>query len=110
MLHPGDGDLAHIAAMVLVSKTKTVDHEFRIKNAAGEFVSPSADAASKAMATAEIPDDFRFSMVNAPGSGAYPIAGASWVLIYQKQTKGEVGRSGSRPTAPPVPSGWSSRR
>jgi len=34
----GDGDLAHIAAMVLASKTKTVDHEFRIKNAAGEWI------------------------------------------------------------------------
>ncbi|MGA9824760.1 MAG: ATP-binding protein, partial [Methylocystis sp.] len=38
MLHPGDGDLAHIAAMVLASKTKTVDHEFRIRNAAGEWI------------------------------------------------------------------------
>jgi two-component system cell cycle sensor histidine kinase PleC len=38
MLHPGDGDLAHIAAMVLASKTKTVDHQFRIKNAAGEWI------------------------------------------------------------------------
>ena len=63
-----------------------------LKNAAGDFVAPSAAAASKAMATATIPDDFRFSMVNAPGAGAYPIAGASWVLIYQKQTKPEVGR------------------
>lgn len=60
-----------------------------LKNAAGEFVAPSGEAASKAMATATIPDDFRFSMVNAPGEGAYPIAGASWVLIYQKQTKPE---------------------
>lgn len=60
-----------------------------LKNAAGEFVAPSGEAASKAMATANIPDDFRFSMVNAPGAGAYPIAGASWVLIYQTQTKGE---------------------
>jgi phosphate transport system substrate-binding protein len=63
-----------------------------LKNAAGEFVAPSGEAASKAMATAKIPDDFRFSMVNAPGSGAYPIAGASWVLIYQKQTNAENGK------------------
>jgi phosphate transport system substrate-binding protein len=63
-----------------------------LKNAAGEFVAPSAEAASKAMATAKIPDDFRFSMVNAPGAGAYPIAGASWVLIYQKQSKPENGK------------------
>jgi phosphate transport system substrate-binding protein len=62
-----------------------------MKNAAGEFVTPSPDAVSKAMATATIPDDFRFSMVNAPGSGVYPISGASWILVYQKQTKPDVG-------------------
>jgi phosphate transport system substrate-binding protein len=64
----------------------------KLKNAAGEFVAPSGEAASKAMATAKIPDDFRFSMVNAPGEGAYPIAGASWVLIYQKQHDAKIGR------------------
>ncbi len=63
-----------------------------LKNAAGEFISPSPDAVSKAMATATIPDDFRFSMVNAPGSGAYPIAGASWVLIYQQQSNADTGK------------------
>jgi len=56
-----------------------------MKNAAGQFVSPVPDSVSAALATATIPDDFRFSMVNAPGATAYPIAGPSWVLIYQKQ-------------------------
>ncbi|HEY1787693.1 MAG TPA: phosphate ABC transporter substrate-binding protein PstS [Verrucomicrobiae bacterium] len=56
-----------------------------LKNAAGQFVSPAPDSVSAALATASIPDDFRFSMVNAPGSNAYPIAGPSWILIYQKQ-------------------------
>ena len=64
----------------------------KLKNAAGEFIAPSAEAASKAMATATIPYDFRFSMVNAPGEGAYPIAGASWVLIYQKQNDAKIGK------------------
>jgi phosphate transport system substrate-binding protein len=63
-----------------------------LRNAAGNFVSPSPDGVSKAMATANIPDDFRFSMVNAPGPDAYPIAGPSWVLLYQKQAKGDVGQ------------------
>ena len=56
-----------------------------MKNAAGNFVSPAPDSVSAALATAKIPDDFRFSMVNAPGDKSYPIAGASWVLIYQQQ-------------------------
>ncbi|HVU33001.1 MAG TPA: phosphate ABC transporter substrate-binding protein PstS [Opitutaceae bacterium] len=65
----------------------------KLKNAAGEYVAPSADAASKAMATAKIPDDFRFSMVNAPGEGAYPIAGASWIILYQKQPDNATGHN-----------------
>ncbi len=56
-----------------------------MKNAAGNFIPPAPDSVSAALATAKIPDDFRFSMVNAPGDNAYPIAGPSWVLIYQKQ-------------------------
>jgi phosphate transport system substrate-binding protein len=31
-------------------------------------------------------------MVNAPGEKAYPIAGPSWVLIYQKQKNAENGK------------------
>jgi phosphate transport system substrate-binding protein len=64
-----------------------------LKNASGEFVAPSADAASKAMAGATIPDDFRFSMVNSPAAGAYPIAGASWIIIYQKQADATKGKA-----------------
>jgi len=56
-----------------------------IKNAAGDYVSPTPDSVSAALATANIPDDFRFSMVNPPGEKAYPIAGASWILVYQQQ-------------------------
>ena len=48
-----------------------------MKNAAGNFISPSIDSVTAALATAKIPDDFRFSMVNAPGEKAYPIAGAT---------------------------------
>jgi phosphate transport system substrate-binding protein len=59
-----------------------------MKNAAGNFVTPAPDSVSAALATAKIPDDFRFSMVNAPGNKSYPIAGASWVLIYQQQKTG----------------------
>jgi len=54
-----------------------------MKNSSGNFISPAPDSVSAALATAKIPDDFRFSMVNAPGANAYPISGASWVLVYQ---------------------------
>lgn len=63
-----------------------------LKNKAGKFVTPTPDSVSKAMATATIPDDFRFSMVDAPGDDAYPISGASWVLLYQKQSDAAKGK------------------
>jgi phosphate transport system substrate-binding protein len=54
-----------------------------MKNASGNFLYPTLDTVSAALSTAKVPEDFRFSMVNAPGDNSYPIAGASWVLIYQ---------------------------
>ncbi len=62
-----------------------------IKNSSGNFISPDPASVSAALATATVPDDFRFSMVNAPGAQAYPIAGASWVLIYKNQKDPVVG-------------------
>jgi phosphate transport system substrate-binding protein len=63
-----------------------------MKNSSGNFISPAPDSVSAALATAKIPDDFRFSMVNAPGEKAYPIAGASWVLVYQHPKNAESGQ------------------
>ncbi len=63
-----------------------------MKNSSGNFISPAPDSVSAALATATIPEDFRFSMVNAPGEKAYPISGASWVLVYQKQKEADTGR------------------
>ena len=63
-----------------------------LKNSAGEFVKPTIESVTAALGTADIPDDFRFSMTNASGKDAYPIAGATWLLVYQQQkdpTKGK---------------------
>ena len=57
----------------------------QVKNAAGQFVEPTIESVTAALSTAEIPDDFRFSMTNAPGKDAYPICGATWLLVYQQQ-------------------------
>ena len=57
----------------------------QVKNAAGQFVEPAIESVTAALSTAEIPDDFRFSMTNAPGKDAYPICGATWLLVYQQQ-------------------------
>jgi phosphate transport system substrate-binding protein len=56
-----------------------------LKNSSGKFVTPSLESITEALAAAKIPDDFRFSMVNAAGENAYPIAGATWLLVYERQ-------------------------
>jgi phosphate transport system substrate-binding protein len=63
-----------------------------IKNASGAFIVPSVESVTEALATAKIPDDFRFSMVNPPGEKAYPIAGATWLLVYEHQLDAGKGK------------------
>lgn len=54
-----------------------------VKNPAGEFVKPSLAGVSAAAAGAvkTMPDDFRVSITNSPGKGAYPISSFTWLLI-----------------------------
>jgi phosphate transport system substrate-binding protein len=63
-----------------------------LKNSAGEYVTASIESVTAALATATIADDFRFSMVNPPGKDAYPIAGTTWLLVYQEQKDAAKGR------------------
>lgn len=63
-----------------------------IKNSSGNFIVPSLESITEALATAKIPEDFRFSMVNPPGEKAYPISGATWLLVYEQQHDGAKGK------------------
>jgi len=63
-----------------------------VKNSAGKFVKPSLESITAALATAEIPDDFRFSITNSPGPDAYPISGATWLLVYEQQKDAAKGK------------------
>ena len=56
-----------------------------MKNSSGNYIAASIESVTAALATAQIPDDFRFSMVNPPGAEAYPISGTTWLLVYQDQ-------------------------
>src|SRR5271154_724447 len=55
----------------------------RVQNAAGKFVKADLAGVTAAAAGAakDIPDDFRVSITNAPGAGAYPISSFTWLLI-----------------------------
>jgi phosphate transport system substrate-binding protein len=55
-----------------------------VQNAAGDFVKASADSVTRAAAAAPIPADFRVSITNPPGAGAYPISSFTWLLLYER--------------------------
>jgi phosphate transport system substrate-binding protein len=56
-----------------------------VQNASGEFVKASVDSVTAAAATAagHMPSDFRVSITNPAGRGAYPIASFTWILLYE---------------------------
>jgi phosphate transport system substrate-binding protein len=66
-----------------------------VQNAAGEFVKASVDAVTKAAAAAasNLPADFRVSITNAPGAGAYPISSFTWLLLYEEPKDKAAGKA-----------------
>jgi phosphate transport system substrate-binding protein len=67
-----------------------------MKNAAGQFIVPSIEsvtAAAGAIAdTISDNTDYRLSIINAAGAGAYPISSMTWLLVYQNQPDATNGK------------------
>jgi phosphate transport system substrate-binding protein len=54
-----------------------------IKNAAGQFIKPSAQSIASAASASggKMSNDFRISLTNAPGKESYPISSFTWVYV-----------------------------
>ena len=67
-----------------------------IKNASGAFVTPTIEAVTAAAAGAVAKlapnTDYRVSIVNAAGKGAYPISSFTWLLVYRQQSDAAKGK------------------
>ncbi len=61
-----------------------------MENKAGKFVTASIDSASAAATGITVPDDYRVSITNADGAGAYPIATFTYLLLYKQDGKCSV--------------------
>jgi phosphate transport system substrate-binding protein len=75
-----DGAIGYVELIYAVSnKLPYAD----VKNAQGEFVEPSLKSVTAAAAATKLPPDtdFRVSITNPKGAGAYPIASFTWLLI-----------------------------
>ena len=57
----------------------------KVKNKAGKVVAPTLDAASAALAGAQVNADLTYNPLNADGDGSYPITAPTWILVYKNQ-------------------------
>ncbi len=66
-----------------------------LKNRAGKFVEPNeaTTAAAAAASVKAMEKDVRVSIVNSPAENAYPIAGFTYLLVYQKNHSAEQAQS-----------------
>jgi phosphate ABC transporter phosphate-binding protein len=53
----------------------------RVRNRDGKFVSASLESIAEAASHSKIDQDFKVSIVNAPGAGAYPISSFTWIVV-----------------------------
>jgi phosphate transport system substrate-binding protein len=63
-----------------------------LKNAAGNYITPSLASTTKAAEGVTLPDNMKVMLTNSTNPDAYPIVGFTWMLVYVNQTdkaKGE---------------------
>ena len=67
----------------------------QVKNASGNFITPSIDAVTAAAAgsLASTPEDLRVSITNAAGADAYPISSYTYILVYKAQKDAVKGKA-----------------
>ena len=56
-----------------------------IKNKAGEFVAPTLEGASAAVANTTVKPDLTYDPINAAGADSYPITSPTWIILYSTQ-------------------------
>jgi phosphate transport system substrate-binding protein len=58
-----------------------------VKNKSGKFVEPTLASTSAAGSGISVPADLRFSAIDSPNPNAYPIASATFLLVYKDMCK-----------------------
>jgi len=64
-----------------------------VRNSSGDFIKATLDGVTAAAASVpKMPPDYRVSITNAPGKGAYPISSFTWLLIPQQSKDAAKGK------------------
>jgi phosphate transport system substrate-binding protein len=94
----GDGAVGYVEQAYALQNNFTTA---AVKNKDGQFVEPSLEATSAAGEGAEVPDDLKFSTINAPGAKTYPITAVTFLLVWADQCK-----SGLKPETAKLVKSW----
>jgi phosphate transport system substrate-binding protein len=79
-----DGGVGYVEqAYALQNNFTTAD----VKNKSGKFVAPSLESTSAAGEGVKVPADLRFSAIDSPNPAAYPIASATFIVVYKDMCK-----------------------
>jgi phosphate transport system substrate-binding protein len=79
-----DGAVGYVElAYALQNNFTTAD----VKNKAGKYIAPSLQSTSAAGDGVTVPADLRFSAINSPNPNAYPIASATFLIVYEDMCK-----------------------
>src|SRR4051812_14977677 len=79
-----DGAVGYVEqAYALQNNFTTAD----VKNKSGKFIAPSLASTSAAGEGITVPQDLRFSAINSPNPNAYPIASATFLIVYEDMCK-----------------------
>ncbi|APV44939.1 phosphate transport system substrate-binding protein [Dehalogenimonas formicexedens] len=63
----------------------------QLKNKSGNFITPSLESTTAAAQGITLPDDMKIMITDSANANAYPIAGFTWILVYQNQTNKDKG-------------------
>jgi phosphate transport system substrate-binding protein len=63
----------------------------QLKNKSGNFITPSLASTTAAAQGITLPDDMKIMITDSANAQAYPIAGFTWILVYQNQANKDKG-------------------
>ncbi len=79
-----DGGVGYIdVAYAIQNKIPFAD----VQNSSGNYITASLDSIAQAANLPSYPPDLRFDLVNSASPQGYPIAGTTWIIVYQDLSK-----------------------
>jgi phosphate transport system substrate-binding protein len=69
-----------------------------LKNSSGDYVTPTLESTAAAGDGLKVPDDLRFDAINSPNPEAYPIASATFILVYEDMCKAGIKEAAAKNT------------